>query len=72
MGLDYDPGPDSAGRHSRGRCDVYDRAGRLVHTEEDQPEKWGALFPQVRFDDDRGGLVFISRDRFKFVKIGLP
>jgi len=72
LGLDYDPGPDSAERHSRSRCDVYDRAGRLVHTEEDQPEKWGALFPQVRFDDDRGGLVFISRDRFKFVKIGLP
>ena len=70
VGLDHDPGPDSADRHALSRCDVYDRAGRLVHMEEDQPERWGALFPEVRFDDGRGGLVFINRDRFKFVKIG--
>ncbi len=72
VGLDFDPGPDSADRHTRSRCDVYDRAGRLVHSEEDQPEKWGAYYPVVRFDETRGGLVFISRDRFKYIKIGLP
>jgi hypothetical protein len=70
LGLDYDPGPDSPDRHLRSRCDVYDHAGRLVYTEEDQPERWGTLFPAVRFDDDRGGLVFVNRDRFKFLKIG--
>lgn len=72
VGVDYDPGPDSVDRHMRSRCDVYDRVGRLVHSEEDQPEKWGAYFPEVRFDDSRGGLVFINRDRFKYIKIGLP
>ena len=70
LGLDFDPGPDSADRHAFSRCDVYDRAGRLVHTEEDQPERWGAFYPDVRFDETRGGVVLVSRDRFKFIKIG--
>ena len=70
VGLDYDPGPDSTDRHTLSRCDVYDRAGKLVHTEEDQPERWAALYPEVRFDEGRGCVVFVSRDRFKSIKIG--
>lgn len=69
LGLDYDPGPESLERHVRSRCVIYDRTGQVVHTEEETPSKWGAAFPEVRFEPGRGRLVFINRDRFKSMHV---
>lgn len=67
FGSDYDPGPEAADRHQRSRCEVFDRDAQPVHTEEETPSKWGALFPQVRFDPTANRLLFIDRDRFKLL-----
>ena len=69
FGSDYDPGVEAEDRHLRSRCEVFDRAGRLIHAEEGQPAKWGALFPQVRFDRSQPLLMFIDRDHIKLFSI---
>jgi len=67
FGSDYDPGIEAEDRHLRSRCEVFDGAGQLIHTEEGQPARWGALFPQVRFDRSRPLLMFVDRDHIKLL-----
>lgn len=67
LGSDYDPGPDAPDRHQRSRCEVFDQDAKLIHTEKETPTKWGALFPQVRFDPTADRLLYIDRDRFKLL-----
>lgn len=67
LGSDYDPGADAPDRHQRSRCEVFDHDAKLVHTEEGQPTKWAAMFPQVRFDPPADRLMFIDRDRFELL-----
>ncbi|HUU46975.1 MAG TPA: hypothetical protein VM118_14705 [Acidobacteriota bacterium] len=69
IGADHDPGPESAARHSRSRCQIIDADGVVQHTVERKPANWGAMFPQVRFAADGRRLIVIDRDAMTAVPI---
>ena len=71
LGLDYDPGPPAADRHTQSRCLLFDRTGQLLDTQSETPTKWGAVFPMVKFADTGGSLLFINRDNFRAFQIDL-
>ncbi|GAB4319367.1 MAG: hypothetical protein Kow0074_08940 [Candidatus Zixiibacteriota bacterium] len=68
-GLDYDPGPSSSDRHTRSRCLVFDRTGKLIDSKNDAVTKWNETYPRVHIDQREGRLFFVNRDRFQTFRI---